>query len=148
MAQVGANIMQKRKDPYHAKRKRSVFLGKNLPTPQLLLSSLFPPVNQVTSPPHTSNPFLSSIYHKMSPSPPRVDIATQGTVEGKLDSSKRVVRFLNIPYATVQERWRPAIKPQPWSGIRDATKQGYVCVIQGRFTDRIGGLSMIFVDLG
>ncbi|GJJ69329.1 hypothetical protein EMPS_01675 [Entomortierella parvispora] len=62
----------------------------------------------------------------MSSSPPRVDIAKQGTVEGKLDPLKHVVKFLNIPYATVQERWRPAIKPEPWSGVRDATKQGPV----------------------
>jgi len=70
---------------------------------------------------------LSAASHpqQMSPSLPRVDLAKQGTVEGELDPSKRVVQFLNIPYATVQERWRPAIKPESWSGIRDATKQGY-----------------------
>ncbi|KAF9956320.1 hypothetical protein BGZ65_002826, partial [Modicella reniformis] len=59
-------------------------------------------------------------------SPPRVHIAEQGTVEGSLDPKKRVARFLNIPFGTVLERWRPAAKPEPWTGIRDATKQGPV----------------------
>lgn len=66
----------------------------------------------------------SSPSSTMTPTAPRVNIPKQGIVEGKLDSLKRVVKFLNVPYATVQERWRPAVYPEPWSGIRDATKQG------------------------
>ncbi|KAF9395732.1 hypothetical protein CPC16_007101 [Podila verticillata] len=62
----------------------------------------------------------------MSPSPPRIRIPKQGIIEGALDEQKGVVRFLNVPYATVHERWRPASKPDPWEGVRDATKQGPV----------------------
>ncbi|KAG0371048.1 Alpha/Beta hydrolase protein [Gamsiella multidivaricata] len=62
----------------------------------------------------------------MIPSPPRVHIAKQGTIEGSLNPNKRVIQFLNVPYGTVQERWRPAVKPKSWTGIRDATKQGPV----------------------
>ncbi|KAF9364739.1 hypothetical protein BGX34_000543 [Mortierella sp. NVP85] len=62
----------------------------------------------------------------MASTPPRVLIADQGTVEGALDPKKRVARFLNIPFGTVNERWRPAAKPEPWTGIRDGTKQGPV----------------------
>ncbi|KAG0343241.1 hypothetical protein BG000_004179 [Podila horticola] len=62
----------------------------------------------------------------MSPVPPRIHIPKQGVIEGALDERKGVVRFLNIPYATVHERWRPASKPDPWEGIRDASKQGPV----------------------
>ncbi|KAG0346673.1 hypothetical protein BG004_001117 [Podila humilis] len=62
----------------------------------------------------------------MSPNPPRIHIPKSGIVEGALDARKGVIKFLNIPYATVHERWRPASKPEPWDGIRDATKQGPV----------------------
>ncbi|KAF9424153.1 hypothetical protein BGZ94_008084 [Podila epigama] len=64
----------------------------------------------------------------MTPSPPRAHIPKQGTVEGILDADSGIVRFLNIPYATVHERWRPASKPEPWDGVLDATKQGPVPV--------------------
>ncbi|KAG0004997.1 hypothetical protein BGZ79_007309 [Entomortierella chlamydospora] len=63
----------------------------------------------------------------MSLNPPRVNIEKQGTIEGSLDLQKGIVRFLNVPYGTVVERWRPAVKPEPWTGVRDATKQGPVC---------------------
>ncbi|KAG0289138.1 Neuroligin-1, partial [Dissophora globulifera] len=53
----------------------------------------------------------------------QVNISKQGTVQGALDPTKRVVRFLNVPYGTVSQRWRPPFKPEPWSGVRDATKQ-------------------------
>ncbi|KAI8602073.1 Alpha/Beta hydrolase protein [Dissophora ornata] len=59
-------------------------------------------------------------------SPSRIHLAKQGTIEGSLDPKKKVVRFLNVPFGTVVERWRPAVTPEPWTGIRDATKQGPV----------------------
>ncbi|KAI1315794.1 hypothetical protein EDD11_000348 [Mortierella claussenii] len=55
---------------------------------------------------------------------PHVHIEHQGTIKGVLDPAKRVARFLNVPFGTVRERWRPAVHPEPWTGIRDATKQG------------------------
>lgn len=64
----------------------------------------------------------------MSPSLPHIHIPKQGVIEGVLDERKGVVRFLNIPYATVHERWRPASKPDPWEGVRDASKQGLEAV--------------------
>ncbi|KAG0221266.1 Alpha/Beta hydrolase protein [Mortierella sp. GBAus27b] len=62
----------------------------------------------------------------MASTSPRVHIVDQGTVEGSLDPKKGIVRFLNIPFGVVHERWRPASNPEPWTGIRDATKQGPV----------------------
>ncbi|KAG0320793.1 hypothetical protein BGZ99_004299 [Dissophora globulifera] len=60
----------------------------------------------------------------MSPNSHQVHITKQGTIQGALDPTKRVVRFLNVPYGTAPQRWRPPVKPEPWSGVRDATKQG------------------------
>ncbi|KAG0041342.1 hypothetical protein BGZ83_001966, partial [Gryganskiella cystojenkinii] len=85
----------------------------------------------------------------MSPTPPRVTIAKQGTVEGLLDPSKNVAKFLNIPYGVVQERWRPAVKPESWSGIRDATKQGPVSPqpsVETRFCHVINSYSQFDFD--
>ncbi|KAF8983869.1 hypothetical protein BGZ52_000170 [Haplosporangium bisporale] len=46
-------------------------------------------------------------------------------VKGFIDSKHpTVLKFLNIPFATVTKRWHPASKPRPWKGLRDATKQG------------------------
>lgn len=59
---------------------------------------------------------------------PVVSIPNLGSVRGLLnsDTDNKVAKFLNIPFAIVEERWRPATKVQPWSGVRDATKLGYV----------------------
>ncbi|KAG0041343.1 hypothetical protein BGZ83_001967, partial [Gryganskiella cystojenkinii] len=85
----------------------------------------------------------------MSPIPPRVAITKQGTVEGILDPSKNVVKFLNVPYGVVQERWRPAVKPEPWTEIRDATKQGPVSpqpTFETRFSRAINTYSQFDFD--
>ncbi|KAK5827838.1 Alpha/Beta hydrolase protein [Linnemannia elongata] len=57
---------------------------------------------------------------------PVVSIPNLGSVRGLLnsDTDNKVAKFLNIPFAIVEERWRPATKVQPWSGVRDATKLG------------------------
>lgn len=48
-----------------------------------------------------------------------------GTLQGAIDEQcPQVTRFMNIPFGAVTKRWRPAEKPAPWSGVRDATKQG------------------------
>ncbi|KAF9957085.1 hypothetical protein BGZ72_002187 [Mortierella alpina] len=56
---------------------------------------------------------------------PEVAIPGLGKVKGVLDDELAVVKFLNIPFGVVNERWRPADKAQPWHGVRDATKNGY-----------------------
>ncbi|KAF9085643.1 hypothetical protein BGX23_009490 [Mortierella sp. AD031] len=53
-----------------------------------------------------------------------IDMTRIGTVRGALDKNDKVAKFLNIPFGLVEERWRPAVKPKPWDGIRDATKLG------------------------
>ncbi|KAF9151264.1 hypothetical protein BG015_006881 [Linnemannia schmuckeri] len=63
----------------------------------------------------------------MSPSP-QINIPGCGSVQGtQTETQPTVAKFLNIPYATVPERWRPAVKATPWTGVRDATIQGPVC---------------------
>ncbi|OAQ29434.1 alpha/beta-hydrolase [Linnemannia elongata AG-77] len=63
----------------------------------------------------------------MSP-PPQINISGCGLVQGtQAETQPSVAKFLNIPYATVPERWRPAVKAAPWTGVRDATIQGPVC---------------------
>jgi len=55
-----------------------------------------------------------------------VSIPNLGSVRGVLnsDTDNKVAKFLNVPFAVVEERWRPATKVQPWDGVRDATKLG------------------------
>ncbi|KAF9135435.1 hypothetical protein BGW39_002902 [Mortierella sp. 14UC] len=55
---------------------------------------------------------------------PTISIPGLGAVKGTLDSTHKVAIFLNVPFGTIQERWRPAGKAQPWSGVRDASKNG------------------------
>ncbi|KAG0206265.1 hypothetical protein BGX28_002262 [Mortierella sp. GBA30] len=50
-----------------------------------------------------------------------------GSLRGSVDQDRQVAIFRNVPYATVPKRWRAAVKPAPWTGIRDATKQGPIC---------------------
>ncbi|KAG0279188.1 hypothetical protein BGZ95_002042 [Linnemannia exigua] len=58
--------------------------------------------------------------------PPVVTISGLGAVKGTLvkDTDNKVAKFLNVPFGLVQERWRPAVKAQPWDGVRDGTKMG------------------------
>lgn len=52
-------------------------------------------------------------------------IPTFGTLKGTVDKDKpTVLKFLNVPFGRVTKRWRSAEPPQPWEGVRDATKQG------------------------
>lgn len=59
----------------------------------------------------------------------RIDITlpNYGTIRGTVDTKVKVAIFRNVPYAHVPERWRVSVKPQPWTGVRDATVQGPVC---------------------
>ncbi|KAG0235963.1 hypothetical protein BGW42_004418 [Actinomortierella wolfii] len=55
---------------------------------------------------------------------PVVHIPGLGALRGELDEKVPVVRFLGVPFATVNKRWNPATPVQPWEGIREATKIG------------------------
>ncbi|KAG9070486.1 Carboxylesterase 5A [Linnemannia hyalina] len=57
---------------------------------------------------------------------PVVLIPNLGSVRGVFnkDMGNKVAKFLNVPFAVVEERWRPATKVQAWDGVRDATKLG------------------------
>ncbi|KAF9174330.1 hypothetical protein BGX21_000216 [Mortierella sp. AD011] len=56
-----------------------------------------------------------------------ITIPNYGAVRGIVDHTRQIATFRNIPYAVVPERWRVAVKPEPWTGVRDATNQGPVC---------------------
>lgn len=56
--------------------------------------------------------------------PTVVNIPGQGSVRGVSDEDRSLIRFLNIPYAVVTERWRHASPVKPWLGVRDATHYG------------------------
>ncbi|KAG0372395.1 hypothetical protein BGX24_000311 [Mortierella sp. AD032] len=55
-----------------------------------------------------------------------ITLPSYGTIRGTVDTARQVAIFRNVPFAHVPERWRVAVKVQPWSGIRDATTQGPV----------------------
>ncbi|KAI1296197.1 hypothetical protein EDD11_007504 [Mortierella claussenii] len=57
----------------------------------------------------------------------QVTVPNYGTLQGSVDHARQIAVFRNVPYAVVPERWRPAVKPEPWTGVRDATKQGPIC---------------------
>ncbi|KAG0339850.1 hypothetical protein BG000_001193 [Podila horticola] len=56
-----------------------------------------------------------------------INLPNYGAMLGSVDEVRKIAIFRNIPYAIIPERWRAAVKPQPWTGVRDATKQGPVC---------------------
>ncbi|KAF9908121.1 hypothetical protein EC991_010249 [Linnemannia zychae] len=58
--------------------------------------------------------------------PPLVTIPGLGSIRGLFaeDTDNKVAKFLNVPFGLVEQRWRPAVKAQPWDGIRDGTKFG------------------------
>ncbi|KAG0051510.1 hypothetical protein BGZ89_003514 [Linnemannia elongata] len=60
--------------------------------------------------------------------PATIDITlpNYGAIRGSIDFDRQIAIFRNVPFAHVPERWRVAVKPQPWTGARDATAQGPV----------------------
>ncbi|KAG0054304.1 hypothetical protein BGZ83_011509 [Gryganskiella cystojenkinii] len=56
-----------------------------------------------------------------------LNILNCGTLLGSIDEKRQVAIFKNVPYATVPERWRPAVKPEMWSGVLNARQQGPIC---------------------
>ncbi|KAF8946253.1 hypothetical protein BGZ47_001002 [Haplosporangium gracile] len=55
-----------------------------------------------------------------------ITLPNYGVIRGSIDTDRQVAIFRNVPYAHVPERWRVAVKAQPWTGVRDATAQGPV----------------------
>ncbi|KAF9962237.1 hypothetical protein BGZ65_009478 [Modicella reniformis] len=55
---------------------------------------------------------------------PQITIPGYGTIQGVSDRRQPVARFMNIPFGSIPQRWKPAVRPQPWTGVRDASKQG------------------------
>jgi para-nitrobenzyl esterase len=58
---------------------------------------------------------------------------TSGAVQGAVTD---VVAFKGIPYAappTSDRRWRAPVPPEPWTGVRDATRFGPQCIQPGNF---------------
>lgn len=61
---------------------------------------------------------------------------TEGSVRGIVTATQRT--FYNLPYAAPpvgELRWRAPRSPEPWQGIRDATRQGAMCPQAGFFPD-------------
>ncbi|KAI8346026.1 Alpha/Beta hydrolase protein [Mortierella sp. GBAus27b] len=56
-----------------------------------------------------------------------INIPNYGILRGSIDQEREIAVFRNVPYAVVPDRWRAAVKPQPWTGVRDATEQGPIC---------------------
>ncbi|KAF9123055.1 hypothetical protein BG015_005413, partial [Linnemannia schmuckeri] len=55
-----------------------------------------------------------------------ITLSNYGIIRGTVDTKRQVAIFRNVPFAHAPIRWRVAVKPQPWTGIRDATIQGPV----------------------
>ncbi|KAK5815719.1 Alpha/Beta hydrolase protein [Linnemannia elongata] len=58
---------------------------------------------------------------------PIVNIPDQGAVQGTRDELRGLTRYLGIPFAVVNKRWRKAASVKPWLGVRDATRPGPLC---------------------
>ncbi|KAF8979397.1 hypothetical protein BGZ46_005475 [Entomortierella lignicola] len=54
-------------------------------------------------------------------------IPNVGIIQGTVDNARHIAIFRNIPFAKVPERWRPAVKSEPWAGVRYCTRQGPIC---------------------
>ncbi|KAF8927397.1 hypothetical protein BGZ47_002167 [Haplosporangium gracile] len=55
-----------------------------------------------------------------------ITLPNYGTIRDSVDAQRQVAIFRNVPYAHVTERWRVAVKAQPWTDVRDAAAQGPV----------------------
>ena len=60
----------------------------------------------------------------MAPMTIEINVPNYGILRGSVDHVREIAVFRNVPYAVVPDRWRAAVKPQPWTGVRDATEQG------------------------
>ncbi|GJJ69375.1 hypothetical protein EMPS_01721 [Entomortierella parvispora] len=80
------------------------------------LSSVFDPPKQISR--------INTHYCR---EPQLVMIEGYGIIQGEMDKSRLLTKYLNIPFATVQDPKREAVAPEPWAGIRDATVFGPMC---------------------
>ncbi|KAH7057998.1 Alpha/Beta hydrolase protein [Linnemannia elongata] len=55
-----------------------------------------------------------------------ITLPNYGTIRGSVDIRRQIAIFRNVPFAHAPVRWRVAVKPQRWTGIRDGTIQGPV----------------------
>ncbi|KAF9383194.1 hypothetical protein CPB97_006665 [Podila verticillata] len=72
-------------------------------------------------------PQVSRINTHYCREPQLIMIEDHGILQGEMDDSRLLTRYLNVPFATVHERWQPATRPEAWRGIRDATIYGPMC---------------------
>lgn len=76
-----------------------------------------------------SSPFdppvqISRINTHYCREPQLVMIAGYGILQGQMDKSRLLTKYLNIPFATVHDSKKEAVAPESWTGIRDATVLG------------------------
>lgn len=83
----------------------------------------------------------------------RVD---SGTLRGEADryADTELVRFSGIPYAAPpvgDRRWTAPQRPQPWTGVRDATAAGPICPQTGRDENNntavVGSEDCLYLDV-
>ncbi|KAF9139679.1 hypothetical protein BGX30_007619 [Mortierella sp. GBA39] len=70
---------------------------------------------------------ISRILSHYCREPQLVMIEEYGILQGEMDQSRLLTKYLNIPFAKVQNRFQEAVAPEPWKGIRDATLYGPMC---------------------
>ncbi|KAI7826613.1 hypothetical protein BC939DRAFT_114394 [Gamsiella multidivaricata] len=67
---------------------------------------------------------ISKINTHYCREPQLVVIEGYGILQGQMDPSRLLTKYLNIPFASVQDPIKHAVAPESWAGIRDATVLG------------------------
>ncbi|KAG0277165.1 hypothetical protein BGZ95_006391 [Linnemannia exigua] len=70
---------------------------------------------------------ISRILTHYCREPQLVMIEGYGILQGEMDESRLLSKYLNVPFARVQDQFQQAVAPEPWKGIRDATLYGPMC---------------------